>query len=49
MHAAVTPITKLYSDFENEQLEIKFGAAYGHYPSQPYIRKIKEIVDNTDE
>jgi hypothetical protein len=49
MRAVVTPITKPYSDFENEQLEIKFGAAYGHYPSQPYIRKIKEIIDNTNK
>jgi hypothetical protein len=36
---SVTPIKKLYDDFKNEELNIRFGAGYGRYPINPISEK----------
>jgi hypothetical protein len=48
LEASIIPITKPYSDFENKELEIKFGAAYGRHPKEDYKKKISEIVQNAE-
>jgi hypothetical protein len=39
MQTAVTPIMKLYNEFKDKELGIKFGAAYGRFPTQLYTKK----------
>ncbi len=34
------------SSITNLKIEVKFGAAYGRFPTQPYIKKIEEIMEN---